>query len=101
LADALQIVFGILVLMAVFVLTQWAVAFRIKRACRHIIQDLETRQAVDAESAVALPYARKDFFRIGIKDFRPKALESLVAASIVSHTGDGKYYLLKRGVILP
>lgn len=97
-ADAIQIILGILILIAVYLLTQWGVALRVRRACRWVVKDLEMKRAIDVESAVALPYAKKEFFRMGLKDFRPKALESLAAAGIVGHTADGKWYVLKRGL---
>jgi hypothetical protein len=100
LSDGIQIVLGILILIAVYILTQWGVAFRIRRACRWVVKDLEMKQAFDAESAVALPYAKKEFFRMGLKDFRPKAVESLAAAGILGFTADGRWYLLKRGLAL-
>ena len=100
LGDAIQIVLGILILIAVYLLTQWGVAIRIKRACRWVVKDLETKQAFDVESAVVLPYAKKEFFRMGLKDYRPKAVESLAAAGILAPTMDGKWFLLKRGLSL-
>ncbi|MEW6668111.1 MAG: hypothetical protein AB1512_23100 [Thermodesulfobacteriota bacterium] len=99
-ADAIQIILGILILIGVYVLTQWGVALRIRKACRWVIKDLEMKQAFDVESAVELPYAKKEFFRMGLKDFRPKAVESLAAAGILGHTAEGKWYLLKRGLSL-
>ncbi|MBN1105774.1 MAG: hypothetical protein JXL84_20360 [Deltaproteobacteria bacterium] len=95
-ADAIQIILGILILIAVYLLTQWGVAIRIRRACRWVVKDLEMKQAFDVQSAVALPYAKKEFFKMGLKDFRPKAVESLAAAGILGFTADGKWYLLKR-----
>ena len=99
-ADAIQIILGILILIGVYFLTQWGVALRVRRACRWVIKDLETKQAFDVESAVVLPYAKKEFFRMGLKDFRPKAVESLAAAGILAPTVDGKWYLVKRGLSL-
>ena len=99
-ADAIQIILGILILIGVYFLTQWGVALRVRRACKWVVRDLEMKQAFDVESAVALPYAKKEFFRMGLKDFRPKAVESLAAVGILAHTVDGKWYLLKRGLSL-
>lgn len=97
-ADAIQIILGILILIGAYFLSQWGVALRVRRACRWVIKDLEKKQAFDVKSAVALPYARKQFFKLGLKDFRPKAVESLVEAGVVGLTADGKWYLLKRGL---
>jgi hypothetical protein len=42
---------------------------------------------------VELPYMKQQLFRIGMRDFRPTAMQSLVEAGIVGMTGSGKYYL--------
>jgi hypothetical protein len=31
---------------------------------------------------------------LGLRDYRPKALQSLVAAGVVGQTGEDKYYLI-------
>jgi hypothetical protein len=66
-----------------------------KRACTSIIKDLERRHAFDPASAAGLPYATVDWLKIGLRDFRPKALASLVLNGIAAKTADGKYYLLQ------
>ena len=95
-SEALQIFFGILFLVAVYILTRYGILLRMKRAGSFILKDLERRQAFDPDSAVALDYAKKHPFRIGMRDFRPKVLESLVQGDLVGMTGEGKYYLKKR-----
>jgi hypothetical protein len=45
---------------------------------------------------VKLPYERPSTLRMGIRDFRPKALESLVAGNIVGKTDDSRFYLKQR-----
>jgi len=67
--------------------------WRIKRTYLSIMSDLEKRGAVDFRSAVALPYEKQSILKFGMKDYRPKALEFLVANGVVGKTGDGKYYL--------
>ena len=47
-------------------------------------------------AAIELPYAKRNIFRIGLRDFRPKAVEALVQANLVGMTAAGKYYLKKR-----
>jgi hypothetical protein len=66
-----------------------------KRAGASVLRDLEKRGAVGPESAVKLPYAKGSFFRIGMRDFRPKALEAFVRGDIVGTTEDGTYFLKK------
>ena len=91
--DAMQITLGILFLILVFILTRYGITWRIKRAGRRIINDLERLGAQSPDSAVELPYMKQQLFRIGMRDFRPTAMQSLVEAGIVGMTGSGKYYL--------
>jgi hypothetical protein len=97
-AETAQIIIGVLVLIGVYMLTRRVNAWRIKRAFVVIIKDLERQNAFDASSAVNLPYAKAAFFRLGIRDFRPKALEYLVSGEIVGVTEGGQYYLKRRDV---
>ena len=70
-------------------ITMW----RIKRTYLSIMSDLKKRGAVDFRSAVVLPYAKESILKVGMKDYRPRALEFLVTNGVVGKTGDGKYYL--------
>jgi len=92
-ADAMQITLGILFLILVFILTRYGITWRIKRAGRRIINDLERLGALTSESSVELPYMKQHLIKIGMRDFRPTAMQSLVEAGIVGMTGSGKYYL--------
>ena len=92
-ADAMQITLGILFLILVFILTRYGITWRIKRAGRRIINDLERLGALTSESAVELPYMKQQLIKIGMRDFKPTAMQSLVEAGIVGMTGSGKYYL--------
>jgi hypothetical protein len=94
--EFVQIIIGIIFLIIVFVLTRIGIAHRIRRTATLIIQDLERREAFDPGSATELPYARPQYFRIGMRDYRPKALESLVQGGMVGRTENGKYYLIER-----
>lgn len=95
-SDAIQIIVGVLFLVCVYVLTQMVVGWRIRRAGKGILKELENRKAFDAASAVDLPYARPHLFRIGLRDFRPKALDALAQAEVLGKTHDGRFYLKKR-----
>ena len=92
--DAMQITLGILFLILVFILTRYGITWRVKRAGKRIIKDLETLGAQGPDSAVELPYMKQQLFRIGMRDFRPTAMQSLVEAGIVGMTASGKYYLV-------
>ena len=91
-----QIVFGILLLVGVYILTQMVVGYRIKRAARGIVRDLDLRKAYNPESAIELPYAKTNIFRIGLRDFRPKAVNALTQGGILGQTAAGRYFLKKR-----
>jgi hypothetical protein len=92
----MQIVVGIIFLIIIFLITRIGIAYRIRSSARLIIQDLEKREAFDPGSAVELPYAKPHYLRIGLRDYRPKALASLVQGGIVVKTKNGKYYFIKR-----
>jgi hypothetical protein len=92
-SETVQIIIGFILLAAVFILTRYGMAWRIKQASISIIRDLEKKGATDAASAVELPYAKSSLFRLGLRDYRPKAVESLIHGDIVGITPDGKYYL--------
>jgi len=94
--EFVQIIIGIIFLILVFILTRIGIAHRIKRTATLIIQDLERREAFDPGSAAELPYAKQQYLRIGMRDYRPKALESLVRGGIVGRTENGKYHLIER-----
>jgi hypothetical protein len=97
-SETAQIIIGVLVLIGVYMLTRRVNAWRINRAFVVIIKDLDRQEAYEPSSAVKLPYAKAAFFRLGTRDFRPKALEYLVASEIVGVTENGKYYLKRRDV---
>jgi len=76
-SETAQIIIGILLLVGVYILTQMVVGYRIKRAARGIVRDLDLKKAYNSESAIDLPYAKTNLFRIGLRDFRPKAVNAL------------------------
>ena len=96
-SETTQIILGIILLIGVYVLTRFGVVWRTRRASAFIIRDLERRGAFDSACAAELPYGKADYFRVGVRDFRPKALESLIQSGIVGKTETGSYYL-KKGV---
>ena len=93
-----QIIVAVCLLIAVYMLTREVNAWRIRRASKGVIKDLEKREAFDEKSAIVLPYVNQSIFRVGVRDFRPKALQFLLASDIVGMTQAGKYYLKKRDV---
>jgi len=95
-SETVQIVVGLLLLVGVYILTQMVVGYRIKRTARSIVRDLDFKKAYTPESAIELPYAKTNLFRIGLRDFRPKAVKALVQGGVVGQTATGKYYLVKK-----
>ena len=92
--ETVEIVVGIGVLAAVYILTRHFHSWRFSRTYVFIINDLKKRGATGPSSAVELPYARKGMLRIGTRDYRPKALEHLAMKQIVGMTENGRYYLM-------
>jgi len=94
--EFLQIILGIIFLAVIFILTRIGVARQMRRAATLVIQDLERLGAFDSFSAAELPYARPHYFRIGLRDYRPKALVSLIQGGVVAKTESERYYLIRR-----
>jgi hypothetical protein len=93
-----RIIVGICFLIIVYVLTRKYHAWRTGLAYKLIVKDLKNKGALDPSSAVMLPYARQSMFRVGMKDYRPKALEYLLTGNIIGMTENGDYYLAKKDV---
>lgn len=89
----------ILLLIAAFivfvVVAMYATGLGLRRVCFKIMAELEESGAVKASRAVKLQDERKNFFRVGTGNLRPKALNLLVTDKLVVKTPDGKYYLDK------
>lgn len=93
--DTMQIIVGILFLALVYMLTRYIAAKKIMHASRGIVDELQRRGAVDSASAVQFSWAKPDWLRFGLRDYRPKALEGLVGAGIVARSEDGRFYLAR------
>lgn len=91
--ESMQIVIGIIALLLVYLLAMLGTGWWTKQICLTIIRELEKKGAVDAASAVDLPYAKINYITIGYRDYRPKALEMLVLSEVVYKTLPGRYYL--------
>lgn len=92
-SEGIQIVIGIIFLVIVYILTRYGIAWKMRRVAGQIIEDLKRRGAVDTKSAVSLPYEKTNFLHIGMRDYRPKVLASLVQEGYVGRTEEGKYFL--------
>ena len=96
--DVGQIAVGLVLLVAVFIATRYIVAIRLQNAARSIIDDLEERAAFEESTAAELAYSRGTILRIGMRDYRRKALEYMVAEGVIGCNADGKYYLKVRRI---
>ena len=65
---------------------------------KKIIKDLGSKSATDPAGAVRLPYAKTGILNVGMRDYRPKALEFLVMHGLVGRTEEGMYYLKEKGM---
>jgi hypothetical protein len=89
----MSIVLMVLLIIGAFMLSLCIAAWKTKRACGFILQDLQGKKAFDPDSAVELPYSRASMFHIGMRDYRPKALGALVKFDHVRMQEEGRYYL--------
>ena len=83
----------VLITIAAFILANIIAGKRMKKAADFIIRDLKEKKAFDPASAVMLPYGKSTMFRIGLKDYRPGALQQLVKKDVVRLLEGDRYYL--------
>jgi len=89
-------IFLLLVAFFVFVvLAMYVGGLGVRRACFKIITEMEDAMAFNVARAINLQDKRKNFFRMGTDNIRPKALNILITDRIVIKTGSGKYFLDK------
>jgi hypothetical protein len=98
--EDLKLILAIGILIAVYIFTRRVMVWRMGRAARRIIEDLEGQEAFDYASGVGLPYAERSWAKFGLRDYEGKALQGPVAAGAVVKTDDGRYFL-KRGHGVP
>ena len=91
--ETLKVILMVLLVVGAFLASLFIAGWKMKRACDFILRDLRQRQAFDPASAVELPYCRVSYLRVGVRDYRPKALEQLVKQGAVQPTEAGQYFL--------
>jgi hypothetical protein len=91
----LQIILLVAAFIAFVVLVIYMGGLAIQRTCFKIIAEMEEVRAFKEARAVAIQDERKNFFRVGVKNIRPKALKLLIDDGLVIKTNSGKYYLDK------
>lgn len=91
--ETLKTVLFILFVIGALFLALRIAGWKLKRACEFIIRDLKEKKAFDPASAVELPYAKEKMLNVGLRDYRPKALEELIRQDVVRTLEGGRYYL--------
>lgn len=92
-SETLMTILMIFVFIGAVYLAMRISGWKMKRACDAIILDLKYKKALDPASAVELPYAKGQLVNIGLRDYRPKALEELLKQDVVRMLEGGRYYL--------
>ena len=96
-SEIMKIFFMFIILIGALILVLQITGWKIKKAADTIVMDLKKQKAFDPVSAVQLPYSKQSPFHIGLRDYRPKALELLVKQDVVRALAGGKYYLRGEG----
>jgi hypothetical protein len=92
-SEAVKIVIMILLTIGAFILSRYIAGWQMNKAAKFIIRDLKDKKALDAESAVVLPYCKSRMFRLGLRDYRPRVIEQLVRHDVVRMVEGEKFYL--------
>ena len=95
----LQIILLVAAFIAFVVLVIYMGGLAVQRTCFKIIAEMEEARAFKEARAVKLQDERKNFFRVGVKNIRPKALKLLIDDGLVIKTNNGKYYLDKEKLV--
>jgi hypothetical protein len=92
---SLQIIILVVVFIAIVVFFLYMGGLAVQKTCLKIIAEMEEARAFKEGRAIEIQDERKNFFRVGTKNIRPKALNLLIADGLVIKTNNGKYYLDK------
>ena len=91
----LQIILLTVAFIVFVLLALYAGGWGVRKVCFRIIAEMEEARAFKASKALRIQDERKNIFRVGTGNIRPKALNLLIADGIVVKTPDGRYYLDK------
>ena len=92
-SETLKTILMVLVAIGAVILALRIAGWKMKKACDFIIEDLKEKKAFEPASAVELPYVKSQMINIGLRDYRPRALEELVKHDVVRLLSEGRYYL--------
>jgi hypothetical protein len=93
--EYMQHIIGIAILGVIYLITRKGIAIKMGKGAEQVIADLRSQDSTDIHSAVHLSYAKTDWHKFGLRDYRRKALQSLVTAGVVGKTSADKYYLIE------
>lgn len=91
--ETVKIILMVLLTIGAFIFSRFMAGWQMNKAGQSIIRDLEKKKAFDPESAVELPYCKNKMFRLGLKDYRPRAMKQLIMHDVVRSLEGEKYYL--------
>jgi hypothetical protein len=92
-SETFKIILMIFAAVGALILALRIAGWKMKKAGDFIIRDLKENKALDPASAVELPYCKSLLINIGLRDYRPRALEELVKHDVVRMLEGGKCYL--------
>ena len=95
-----QIILLIFAFIVFVFLAMYLSGLGMRRICFKIIAELEESRAFSEKKAVKLQDERRNIFRVGTKNLRPRALNVLLSEGLVIKAPNGKYYLNKEKVAL-
>jgi hypothetical protein len=94
----LQIFLWLAAFLAFALLAVYLGGLAVRQACFKIIAELEEARAFKESRAIYIQDERKNIFRVGTGNIRPKALNILIADKLVIKTSSGRYYLDKENI---
>jgi hypothetical protein len=92
-SETLKIIFMIFIVIGALFFALRITGWKMKKAADFIIRDLKLKEAFDPASAVDLPYTKSRLLNVGLRDYRPRALEELLKQDTVRMLEGGRYYL--------
>jgi len=92
-SETMKILLMALLTIGALILTFRIAGWKMKKASGFILRDLKEKKAFDPVSAVELPYCKNSLFHVGLRDYRPKALNALLENGDVRVLEGGRYYL--------
>ena len=93
-----QIILLILAFIVFVFLAMYLSGLGMRRLCFKIIDEMEDARAFSEKRAVRLQDERRNIFRVGTKNLRPRALNVLLSEGLVIKAPGGKYYLDKEKI---